>query len=111
MKTLKYEFVHEDKRRKLTQLITSDIKQINLYETIKGSLLGNHFHKITHEYFLILKGSFLLDVDGKSQIVHRKDFFLIEPHEKHILECLSPTGSFLTFVDKPYSKEESDTYK
>lgn len=111
MKILSAEFTHKDHRRSLSQLLTADFKQINLYEANKKAILGNHYHKVTYEYFYILKGSFLLDINKKSQIVSRGTFFVVEPGERHTLECLSVTGSFFTFLTKPYSKEETDTYK
>ena len=111
MKSLTAEYTHKDHRRSLSQLVTADLKQVNLYEANKGAILGNHYHKITHEYFYILKGSFMLDINKKRQVIGRGDFFVVEPEERHTLECLSLTGSFLTFLTKPYSKEETDTYK
>ena len=111
MKTLSAEFVHKDNRRTLSQLVTADFKQINYYEANKGAILGDHYHKLTYEYFYITKGSFMLDVNKKRQIVGRGDFFVVEPLEKHTLECLSLTGSFFTFLTKPYTKEDTDTFK
>ena len=111
MKFISKEFVHKDNRRTLSQLLTQDIKQVNHYDTHKGAFLGDHYHKQTYEYFLITKGSFLVDIKGKRQVVGRQDFFVVEPGEKHVLECLSLTGSFLTFLTKPYTKEETDTYR
>ena len=111
MKSLSPEFLHKDHRRTLYQLLTADFKQVNLYEAHKGAILGDHHHKITYEYFYILKGSFMLDVNKKRQVVGRGEFFLVEPGEKHVLECLSVTGSFFTFLTKPYTKEDTDTYK
>lgn len=111
MKFIPTEFVHKDNRRTLSQLLTKDIKQINQYEAHKGAVLGNHYHKITHEYFYVLKGSFMLDINKKRQVIGRGDFFMVEPGERHTLECLSLTGSFFTFLTKPYTKEETDTYK
>ena len=111
MRTLPAEFIHKNHRRSLSQLVTGDIKQVNLYETYKGASLGNHYHKITYEYFYITKGSFLINIQEKSQIVGRNSFFVVEPGERHTLECLSMTGSFFTFLTKPYTKEDTDTYK
>lgn len=111
MKGFSPEYTHKDHRRQLSQLLTADLKQINSYEANKGARLGDHYHKITYEYFYITKGSFILEVNNKSQIVTRKSLFVIEPNERHTLECLSPTGSFLTFLTKTYTKEDTDTYK
>ena len=45
MKVLSPEFSHSDSRRRLTQLFTQNISQVNEYEVTKGAVLGNHYHK------------------------------------------------------------------
>ena len=111
MKLLAPELVHKDSRRSLSQLVTADLKQINIYATFKGELLGNHYHKETYEYFLIIKGSFEVDISGKRYVVKSQDFFVVEPLDKHTLKCLSPQGAFLTFLTRPYRMTDTDTYK
>lgn len=111
MKVLPPEIVHKDHRRQLVQLLTKDIKQVNFYDTHKGTLLGDHYHKETYEHFYIVKGSFIMHINNKKQVVSRGDFFVVEPTERHIIECLSPTGSFFTFLTKAYTAEDTDTYK
>lgn len=106
MRIIYPEFEHKDHRRKLTQLFTADIKQINSYDIKKGSILGNHYHKETHEYFYITKGTVLLN---NHNIFNKGALFVIEPMEKHTIDCLTDVG-LITFLTKPYTKENTDTY-
>ena len=107
MKFLKPEFVNSDNRRILSQLVTSDFKQVNIYEATHGSILGNHFHKETVEYFYIIKGS--LEYNDKA-IVKKGDLFVVEPPEKHWLKVISDKATFMTFLTKPYKLESPDIY-
>lgn len=104
---LQPEFSHKDKRRTITQLLTSNIKQINVYEANHGAELGNHFHKETNEYFYIVRGS----LKYNNQITLKKgDIFYPELGEKHTLKVVSDKATFMTFLDKSYSQENPDTY-
>lgn len=108
MKLLKPEFSHTDNRRTLTQLLTSDIKQVNLYECHYGAELGNHFHKKTIELFYIINGVLIYN---KKRILRKGDLFSVEPVEKHSLLVKSDKATFMTFLTKSYSKEDTDTYE
>lgn len=107
MKSLKPEFVHVDKRRSLTQLLTADIRQVNVYEAQHGAELGNHFHKETIEYFYILSGSLTYN---DALVVKKGDIFHPSIGEKHTLKVLSDKAKFMTFLTKPYDKETPDIY-
>lgn len=107
MKLISPEFVHEDTRRKLTQLFTADIKQVNIYEAKKDSNLGDHYHKETDEYFYILKGGVLYN---NSRLLGKGDLFAVFPEEKHSIYCLTDV-TFMTFLTKPFDKENPDLWK
>lgn len=107
MQILAPEFVHADNRRSLKQLLTENIKQINHYEAAKGSILGNHYHKKTSEYFYIVKGSILYN---NLKILNRNTLFLVEPGEMHTIKCLTEVN-MLTFLTKPYTHDDPDIFK
>lgn len=109
MKLLNPEFKHEDPRRSLQQLLTEEIAQINFYDAKKGSVLGNHYHKVTKEYFYITRGVVIAHVGKSSVIMNRGSLFLVEPGEFHSIECNSD-AQMMTFLTKAYSKEDTDTY-
>lgn len=101
------EFVHADSRRTLKQLLTEDIKQINHYEAKKGSILGDHFHKITREFFYIIKGTIYYN---KLKIINKNNLFVVEPGENHCIECLTEV-QMMSFLTKAYTKEDPDIFK
>lgn len=108
MKLLKYEFQSKDERRTLTQLLTDDIKQVNFYEANYGAELGNHFHKETFEYFYILSGVL---VYNSKKFIKKGDLFLVELNENHTLTVKSDKATFMTFLTKPFTKENPDLWK
>ena len=110
------EFEHADSRRTLRQLVTADIKQVNSYQVTKGAILGEHFHKLTFEYFYIVKGSFLVVLrsvgtkDKESKVLGKEALFCVKPFIIHTVEALT-NGEIITFLTKAYTKENPDTWK
>lgn len=114
------EYSHSDQRRKLDQLLTlpidHEIKQVNRYDAKKGSILGNHYHKHTTEYFLITKGTIELKVsridnqESLKMILNNGQFFVVYPYEIHTLLCLTDVR-LITMLTEPYSHSEPDIYK
>ena len=107
MESLKPEFISDDGRRKLTQLVTAPIAQVNSYHAKKGAILGNHFHKETTEYFYVTKGTILYN---SKRVLNRGDLFVVRPLEIHTLEVMSQEATFLSFLTKAYTKENPDIY-
>lgn len=106
MELLSPEFQHKDLRRTLTQLITDDIKQVNLYEAKKDAILGNHYHKDTTEYFYIIRGSVTYN---DCEVINPGMMFKVSPPEKHLIRCLTDV-KLMTFLTKPYDKKEPDLW-
>jgi len=104
---LEEEFKHVDSRRTLYQLLTRDIKQVNLYEAKKGAILGNHFHKETDEYFYLISGKIYYN---ESRILEPGDLFVVFPEENHVLECCTDV-KLMSFLTKAYSKENPDQWQ
>ena len=117
MPILKPEFTSTDKRRKLIQLFTGNVQQVNFYESEKGAILGDHYHKLTGEYFYILKGSFLMQFGSPSsrlrqtQVVNKGNLFFMPAMIHHTVECISQKGEFLTFLTMPYDHLSPDVFK
>ena len=107
MKRLEPEFSHTDKRRSITQLLTCPFEQVNVYEANHGAELGNHFHKETVEYFYVISGVMKYN---DHLVVRKGDLFYPEIGEKHTLKVVSDKAKFLTFLTKPYSKENPDIH-
>lgn len=106
MKSLEPEFSHEDSRRKLTQLLTADIKQVNVYECQANVNLGNHFHKKTVEFFYILDG----EIESNGETKKEGDLFVYYPETMHTIWAKT-TCRFMTFLTVPFDKENPDLWK
>lgn len=111
------EFTHSDERRTLTQLFSGDIKQVNVYEAKKNSVLGNHYHKSTTEYFYISRGTVYVECHrqgtpsvGESKLLDAGSTFKIEPGYVHTVECMTDV-TMLTFLSQPYTNDNPDTFK
>ena len=115
LQILQSEFEHADSRRKLTQLLTSDIKQVNHYKVNRGAILGNHYHKETVEYFYITKGTFLMvlcsviNQNSVNRVLNKGSLVPVLPLLNHTIEALT-NGEFMTFLTKAYSENDKDTY-
>lgn len=107
MEILQHEFQHTDSRRRLTQLVTGDIKQVNVYEAKKDAVLGNHFHKETTEYFYVLKGTIIYN-DGL--VINPGTLFKVSPEENHTIRCMTNV-KMMTFLTKPYTEEDKDIWQ
>ena len=107
MKILSPEFIDSDKRRILTQLLTASLRQVNYYEAKSGSILGNHYHKETVEYFFLIEGSLIYN---NGSVIDGGTLFVVYPMEKHTLTCLTDI-KMLTFLTKEYNQENPDVWK
>ena len=115
MNFIEPEFIDINSKRTLTQLLTSDIKQVNVYHAFQGAILGGHYHKETVEHFYITKGSFKVSIQKDNQVsqfpVNKGMAFTVFPYERHTLVVLSQSASMLTFLSKPYNKDNPDIWK
>jgi len=100
------QFIHEDSRRKITQLFTADIKQVNLYECKPNVELGNHYHKETVEYFFVLDGE--IESNGKTMVPG--DLFVYHPQQMHKIVTKTDCR-FMTFLTKAFNQESPDLWK
>jgi quercetin dioxygenase-like cupin family protein len=93
---LEVDFLHEDDRGKLVQLVHSGYEQVNILFSKKNVCRGGHYHKVCKEAFYIVYGS--VEVTTKQgdkvqkQLFTEGDFFSIEPNVVHSMyfpkDCL-----------------------
>lgn len=97
------DFVFEDERGTLIQLIHEGYNQINVVTSKAGVERGNHFHRLNREGFFVVEGAFLLEasLDGKSENYEFKkgDMFIIEPNVMHRFVYREDT-TLVAFYDK-----------
>ncbi len=100
---LKPDFVFEDGRGTLVQLVHEGYRQINVVTSKAGVERGNHFHKLNREGFFVVEGSFLLTVslDGKEENYEfrKGDMFIINPYVMHRFVYHEDT-TLVAFYDK-----------
>ena len=84
---LKPDFEFSDERGKLTQLVNSGFKQINVIKSKADVKRGGHYHKLNKEAFYIIEGELDLFVkkDGCKEEYHFSsgDMFLINEFVFH----------------------------
>ena len=84
---IKPDFVFEDERGALVQLVHEGWKQINVAVSKAGFERGNHFHRFNREGFYVVEGAFTLEakLDSKKEIYDFKkgDMFIINPNVIH----------------------------
>jgi dTDP-4-dehydrorhamnose 3,5-epimerase-like enzyme len=75
------DFIHQDERGKLIQLVHGGFNQINVIESHAGVLRGGHCHAENSEAFYIIEGTLILNVYNKMEKeeyeFHSGDMFLI----------------------------------
>lgn len=87
IKIIKPDFIFEDERGTLIQLVHEGYNQINVVTSKAGVERGNHFHALNREGFYVVEGAFFLEasLDGKKESFEFKkgDMFIIEPNVMH----------------------------
>ncbi len=84
---VKPDFVFEDERGALVQLVHDGWKQINVAVSKAGFERGNHFHRLNCEGFYVIEGRFTVEakLGVKKEIYDfsKGDMFIIEPNVIH----------------------------
>lgn len=87
---LKPDFIFEDSRGRLVQLVREGYAQFNIITSIKGVTRGGHYHMKNHEAFYVIQGKVSLEAwSAKKQknketfIFEAGDMFEIPPQVVH----------------------------
>jgi dTDP-4-dehydrorhamnose 3,5-epimerase-like enzyme len=90
------DFVSNDQRGKLVQIVREGYCQVNYIESVSGAIRGYHYHKYNCEIFYITKGKievavWKVDEEGiaytetfETRNYKRNDFFKIDPYTAHV---------------------------
>jgi len=70
--------IHEDERR-----ILEDWPEVKTITAKQTCILGNHYHKIKTEKFILISGSASLMVNTKIYSMEKGKLYIIEPNQKH----------------------------
>ena len=90
------DFVFDDDRGSIIQLVHEGYKQVNAVFTKKGAVRGNmHYHTVNNELFYIVFGTVRLraqkDDMKEEHILKTGDMFLVRKGVRHHFEFLSDT--------------------
>lgn len=113
---LKPDFVNEDDRGTLYQLVSKGYNQVNFIFSKANTVRGGHFHKINNEAFFVISGSFKIILeDGicrEEYLISAGDFFEIGKNIKHTFEYLQDT-EIISLYDNGVELEnnEKDIYR
>lgn len=100
---IKPDFVFEDERGSLVQLVREGYRQINVVTSKAGVERGRHFHRFSREGFYVIQGSFTVEakLGGKteSRLFKKGDMFVIEPNVVHTFDY-HEDSVLVAFYDK-----------
>ena len=67
---------------------------------------NSHYHKSMHEYFLVLKGSIELSVNGEKLTVGEGDLLIVDPGEPHQMLAKSPNAQYVLLMPGPVPNDK-----
>lgn len=89
------DFVHEDNRGTLNQLVREGFSQVNVITSKKGAARGGHYHKRNTEAFYIISGNVTVTFsDGTAEEACSfgpGSFFEIPAYVRHSFDFLEDT--------------------
>ncbi len=97
--------LHEDGRGKIVDIFFKEnIEHVNSIVSKKGALRGDHYHKLTTQHMLMVKGSMEVwykPINSKEPpkmvVMKQGDLVTNPPMEVHSLRILEDNTEFITF--------------
>jgi mannose-6-phosphate isomerase-like protein (cupin superfamily) len=95
--------------RSLLDLSNAPVRNQSLAEATlpQGSQTERHYHKLSEEFYYLVEGSGMMEIDGVESIVEPGDAILIPAGAWHQIRAIQPM-KFLCCCAPPYAHE--DTY-
>lgn len=72
-----------------------------------GNATQRHYHKQSEEFYFILEGAGVMEIDGESREVKPGDAILIPPGAWHTIRASDSDLRFLCCCAPPYSHEDT----
>lgn len=94
--------IHEDDRRTL-----EDWPEAKIITAKRECVLGNHYHKIKTEKFILVSGSGFVTIDGHHSELWRGDMITIKPGQMHSFS-LNTDAVLIGLCSHPH--DDSDVY-
>ena len=126
---IKPDFVHQDERGGLYQLVSKGFNQVNYIYSKADMVRGGHFHKINKEIFeeyiilkteieifFVIRGLFRLVLESNNEkevyMMKTGDFFEIEKGIKHTFEYIEDTELISLYdLGVELENDEKDIYR
>jgi quercetin dioxygenase-like cupin family protein len=106
---VKPEFVYQDDRGCLRQLVSSGWNQVNVISSESDTFRGGHYHKHNREMFYIISGAFELtlecDEEKEAYQIKAGDMFIIPANVTHSFEFTKET-LLVALYDNGVEREE-----
>ena len=109
--------VNEDERGRFEGLINfGSWEEFNLVSIVKGKTRGGHYHKYTHEAFIMLEGMVSVELENaqaplkQSVTVKKGDVFIISPNVFHTFSALE-NSSWINVLSKKHDRNDPDFHK
>ena len=114
---VKKEKTIDNDRGYLVEFISKNynIEQVNILFSLANTIRGNHYHKITEEFFYIINGEVKVTLRNvkTNEIQHftvvSKESFSVTPFHYHTLEFTRDTH-ILSFYSKEFDINNTDIY-
>lgn len=114
-------FEHSDDRGSLRGLTNSgEWREVNMIFSDQGSERGNHYHKHTHEMFIIITGRVkvvfqevvddMLVGEAVERHVTGGDVFVIPPGTNHVFFC-EEDSQWINLLSVPMDQEDPDLHR
>lgn len=118
MGRLEGEEAHHDNRGRIVDLLTAvNIDAVTYLTLVPGAVRGNHFHKETIQWTLVVDGviAYAERLEGqetKTFVGRRGDLFVSEPNAVHAIKAKS-ASAIVVFTSGPRAGDsyESDTFR
>lgn len=116
IKKLNVDFMHNDDRGTICQVLSIPNKQINYLYTKKSAKRGRHYHKQNKEIFYVISGEVELDAyevntENKEKYLFKAgDLFLVEPYTIHDFDFLEDTQMIVAYDLGIESSNGKDIY-
>lgn len=85
------DFIFDDERGSIIQLIREGYSQINVITSKKGVSRGGHYHTENEEAFYVITGKLEVTVNGTTHSFSNGDFFGIDRGDVHSFLFLEDT--------------------
>lgn len=103
---------HTDERGTINDLLVTDDYSVTHITFTDGAVRGNHYHKETTQYDMVVKGKLLCNQNGKEEIVTPQMIIVHLPNDTHAYKALEDSEILsICFGKRRGNHYEEDTFR